>query len=289
MSISFTKMHGLGNDFVIIANDTFSLSPEDIKSLAHRHIGIGFDQLLVISQSSPSHFFCRIFNSDGSEAEQCGNGLRCVAKFLLDKKLVANSFQIETKAGLFRANAHHSLITIELGIPDFNPDHIPVVAGELALFSRLPLAAKMVNTPVGEIVVSLLSLGNPHAIIWVNDVKHYPVLEVGAFLSTHSSFSKGINVGFVQRVSPSEIILRTYERGAGETLACGSNTCAAVVAGILNGQLEKEVTVRLALGSLTISWQGVGHPVVMTGPASYVYEGKLSAIPAQAGIHSANN
>ncbi|TAK79398.1 MAG: diaminopimelate epimerase [Gammaproteobacteria bacterium] len=257
-TLHFTKMHGLGNDFVVM--DPVTLSITDIAQLAHRHIGIGFDQLLVIEPSSRADFFCRIFNADGSEAEQCGNGLRCVARFVHEEKRhPASHLTIETKAGVF-----------PILIKDY--DHIRVTMGAPQLQeNKLELMLTQQS-----VVMSVLSMGNPHAVMAVESVETVPISQLGPDIATHAFFPQGINVGFMQIITPHHIRLRTFERGAGETYACGSNACAAVAAGIAHGWLKSHVQVEFQHGSLHIEWEGEGKPIHMTGPATKVFDGVVT-------------
>ena len=237
-------MHGLGNDFMVIdaINQSIDASSLPIQGLAHRHLGIGFDQLLLLEPSIKADFSCRIFNADGSMAEQCGNGLRCVASFIRDKKLKSNdSLRIETVGGIFSAVfCDNDLIQVEMGVPTFDS---PVTALQIQ------------NT---KLAVSILSMGNPHAVLRVDTLDNYPVMEQGQQIGTHPIFPQGTNVGFMEVINPQHIRLRTFERGVGETLACGSNACASVVAGILAHSLESRVKVELPLGELWIEWRRKG-------------------------------
>lgn len=258
--ISFTKMHGLGNDFVMIntLSENIPIEKLPISRLADRHIGIGFDQLLLITDSKKADFGCQIFNSDGSETEQCGNGMRCVARFIHEEKLSPNSkFTVETKGGIVELMFHDvKNITVSMGIPKLKESY------EIELDSHL---FNLFN----------VSMGNPHAIVSVPNLNNVSVHDLGKKISTHSFYPQGTNVGFMEMVSDEHIRLCTFERGAGLTLACGSNACAAVVFGILKHRLKDKVKVELPLGELLISWQGEGEPVFMTGPAERVFDGKL--------------
>ncbi len=258
-SFHFTKMHGLGNDFVIVnaTDHPLVLSSPLIAQLGHRHTGIGFDQLLMIEPSQQADFFCRIFNADGSEAEQCGNGLRCVARFVHEKKLQTSShLRIETRAGVFPVMIRdYDHIRVTMGVPQIQEKYI-----------ELKIAEKLFR-------LSVLSLGNPHAIIKIESIAAVPVLDWGTAISEHHFFPQGANVGFMQIITPQHIRLRAFERGVGETYACGSNACAAVAAGILNGWLDHRVKVEFKLGYLEIEWAGEDKPLQMTGPAVRVFEG----------------
>lgn len=262
LEIQFTKMHGLGNDFIVINAVTKPIAIEhlDICRLANRHTGIGFDQLLLIEPSAEADFSCRIFNADGSIAEQCGNGMRCVGRFIHEEKLsLKNHFTVATKAGL-----------INITVTDYQ--HISVNMGKPIMDS--PQNISLSGYP--NLHLSVLSMGNPHAVLLVDSVERFPVGEIGQQLSTHTLFPQGANIGFMEIVNRNHIRLRTFERGAGETLACGSNSCAAVVVGIKNGLLDHQVTVALALGYLSIEWQGDRHPVIMSGAAEKVFIGTIT-------------
>jgi diaminopimelate epimerase len=261
-SIHFTKMHGLGNDFVVIdaINQALDMGLLPTQLMADRHFGIGCDQLLIIQTSAVADFFCRILNADGSEAEQCGNGLRCVARYVHEHKLHSQShFTIETIAGVFPVE-----------IKDY--DHISVtLAASGVVSSELSIPLPAIDLVVNG---SSLSIGNPHFILQVPDIKTTPIAQIGSALAVHSAFPKGVNVGFVQVMKPDYILLRTYERGAGETNACGSNACAAVAAGILDGTLANSVIVEFKFGQLLIEWEGSSKPVRMTGPAAIIFSGE---------------
>jgi diaminopimelate epimerase len=266
-SILFTKMQGLGNDFVVVDLVTQSL---DIKQLplermSNRHFGIGFDQLLTIEPAESSnavsaHFFCHIFNKDGSQAEQCGNGLRCVARFIHEQSLSPSPhLRLETKAGIFESILEdYDHISITMGVPIIN---IPQM--------ELALSKTLVSGPL-----CVISMGNPHAILKINSVDGLSINESGQAISTHPFFPQGTNVGFMEIVNRSHIRLRTYERGAGSTHACGSNACAAVVAGITNNELDHQVKVEFRYGSLHIEWAGADTPIKMTGEAKSVFTGE---------------
>ena len=273
--LTFNKMHGLGNDFVVIdgITHTANLTKPLIQALANRHTGIGFDQLLLIKTSQLADFSCLIFNADGSEAEQCGNGMRCVARFVHENKLTTkDTITLETKTRIIQAKIiNYNTIWIDMGIPVFEPSAIPFNADRIRKLYEIPL-----DDGQPGFALSVLSMGNPHAILQVSSTQHFPVTKFGPQVSTHSLFPHGVNVGFMEVVSPAHIRLRTYERGSGETLACGSNACAAVVAGINGNVLEHEVLVELSLGNLTVKWTGENAPVEMTGPAALVFCGNIT-------------
>lgn len=273
--INFTKMHGLGNDFVVIdaINQQFTLSPERIRQLSDRHFGIGFDQLLMVEKpvSADADFKYRIFNADGGEVSQCGNGARCFARFVRDKKLSdKNEVCVDTNAGqlLLRIN-DDGLITVNMGVPKHAPAEIPLLAEEESKFYTV-----QVNDT--EKAFAAVSMGNPHAVLQVTDVKTAPVAELGRALESHAFFPERVNVGFMQVVDRQHIKLRVFERGAAETLACGSGACAAVVIGIEHNLLDHTVSVELPGGELSIAWSGRGAPVLMTGPAISVFEGQIT-------------
>lgn len=272
--LKFYKMQSLGNDFMVIdaISQSMHFSELPIQQLAHRHLGIGFDQLLLISQSKKNDFFCHIFNSDGSKAEQCGNGLRCITRLMHDLTLIKKkSYSIETKAGEFVASIlAENKIQVAMGAPCFDPSLIPFITEVASKTYSLALDNSIVN-------LTVLSMGNPHAILQVPSLTNYPIYNMGSQLAKHQAFPKGINIGFMEIKTPNHIGLRTFERGAGETYACGSNACAAVVAGIVNQLLAHKVTVELELGELEVEWSGVlNEPVKLTGPANYVYEGVIT-------------
>ena len=260
-TFSFTKMHGLGNDFIVVNNMTqaLQLTPAETQRLAHRHLGIGCDQVLLIEKSKEADFFCRILNADGSEAEQCGNGLRCVARFIKDKGLSTNTeFTVATKAGIFPVVIRDN-------------DHIQVTMSVPVFAEPISVVFEGISTPLVT-----LSMGNPHAIMIVPSIEMVPVAEIGDILNQHPAFPEGVNVGFVEKIDARHILLRTFERGVGETYACGSNACAAAVAGMQHWDLESQVKVGLVFGNLSIACAGNDEPVIMTGPASWVFEGEFS-------------
>ena len=267
-------MHGLGNDFVVIdaINQSISMTPKQIHQLASRHFGIGFDQLLLVekAENNTADFAYRIFNADGSEVSQCGNGARCFALFIREKKLSdKDQITVDTNAGqLLLCFDENDLITVNMGIPKHTPADIPMLATEEAKFYT-------VQVNESERAFAAVSLGNPHAVLQVNDVKTAPVNEIGPDLEKHPIFPERANIGFMQIVDRQHIKLRVYERGAGETLACGSGACAAAVIAIEQNLIEQPVSVELPGGPLKISWQGRGQPVFMTGPAVTVFDGTL--------------
>ncbi len=274
MLIEFTKMHGLGNDFVVIdaIRQQISLTPEQIRFIANRHFGVGCDQLLLVenAQHSDADFCYRIFNADGSEVAQCGNGARCFARFVRDKKLSCkDNILVDTHAGqLLLTFDDDGLITVNMGVPRHKPALIPLKTEQEEKLYRVVL--NDVENAFGAV-----SLGNPHAVLQVMDVDLAAVDEIGAALESHAFFPQRANIGFMQVIDRNKIKLRVFERGAGETLACGSGACAAVVIGIEQQLLASEVLVELPGGQLKIRWQGRDHPVFMTGPAVSVFEGSI--------------
>ena len=274
MSLKFTKMHGLGNDFVVIdaIHQQVELDPERIRAIAQRRFGVGCDQVLLVEppRSADTQFHYRIFNADGSEVEQCGNGARCFARFVRDKGLTQDDvIDVGTAAGPIRLYLEGEQVRVDMGVPRLEPERIPFVAEGRR--DRYPIEVEG-----SRLEIAALSLGNPHAVLQVDDVASAPVQRLGPLIESHPRFPERVNVGFMAVRNPHEIDLRVYERGAGETLACGTGACAAVVAGRLWGQLQPRVQVHLPGGDLMISWAGEGEPVWMTGPAVTVYEGELA-------------
>jgi diaminopimelate epimerase len=272
--INFTKMHGLGNDFMVVdaINQQIDLSAEQVRRLSDRHFGVGFDQLLLVEkpESDNADFKYRIFNADGSEVDQCGNGARCFARFVRDKQLSdKDEIRVDTNAGqlLLRFDAD-GLITVNMGVPRHKPAEIPVLADQEARFYSV-----VVNDT--EKAFGAVSMGNPHAVLQVIDVKTAPVSDVGLSLENHAFFPERANIGFMQVIDRQHIKLRVFERGAAETLACGSGACAAVVIGIEHHQLDHDVSVELPGGHLKVSWAGRGEPVYMTGPAVSIFDGQI--------------
>ncbi|ARU30429.1 diaminopimelate epimerase [Sulfuriferula sp. AH1] len=274
MKLKFTKMHGAGNDFVVIdaINQQVDLSTEQIRRIADRHFGVGCDQLLLVERPTraDADFRYRIFNADGSEVEQCGNGARCFVRFVHDHGLSRQrEIRVETASGLiFPRLENDGRVTVNMGAPRFAPDDIPFKAEQRALTYMLDVNGTAVE-------VSVLSMGNPHAVQIVGDIDTAPVAQTGALIERHPRFPKRVNAGFVQIVDRGHIRLRVYERGAGETLSCGTGACAAVVAGITRGLLQPRVDVTTRGGVLTIEWAGGDNPVWLTGPTVNVFEAEL--------------
>lgn len=274
MRLEFIKMQGLGNDFVVIdaIRQKVHLTPEKIRFLADRHFGVGCDQVLLVESAHQAHadFRYRIFNADGSEVAQCGNGARCFARFVRDQGLSEkDEIQVDTDAGrLVLRHSDADQITVNMGVPRHAPAEIPLEAEEERY--RYPIEIDGRTWSFGAV-----SMGNPHAVLLVDDVDFAPVDTLGPRLESHAVFPERVNVGFMQVMDAHNARLRVFERGSGETLACGSGACAAVVVGIEQGLLLSPVRVELPGGTLSIAWQGRGFPVFMTGPAVKVFEGAI--------------
>ena len=272
--LRFTKMHGLGNDFVVFdgISQAVALSPEQCRRIADRHFGVGCDQILLVERPTRDDvdFRYRIFNADGGEVEQCGNGARCFVRFVHDKGLSDKSaIRVETASGTIEPRLlDNGLVTVDMGAPRFAPADIPFVAEAEALTYPLKVGQHVIE-------VAALSMGNPHAVLRVNDLDSAPVDILGAAIESHARFPQRVNAGFMQVLTPHDIRLRVYERGAGETLACGTGACAAAVAGIRQGWLTSPVSVHTKGGDLVIEWSGKGQSVYMTGPAVTVFEGEI--------------
>jgi len=272
--IRFTKMHGLGNDFMVVdaISQPFRIRPEVIRELADRNFGIGFDQLLVVEPPGlpDVDFRYRIFNADGSEVEQCGNGARCFARFVRDQRLTNKRIiRVQTAKGVIELRVgKDGMVMVNMGVPELNPPAIPFAADRRKDVYTVDVEGETVE-------LSAVSMGNPHGVLLVDDVDTAPVATLGPCLESHPRFPARANIGFLQIVDRSHARLRVFERGSGETLACGSGACAAVVAGRLRGLLDQRVEVSLRGGRLVIEWQGEGTPVMMEGPATSVYEGQI--------------
>ncbi|MFA6121289.1 MAG: diaminopimelate epimerase [Sideroxydans sp.] len=275
MALKFTKMHGAGNDFVVIdgIRQQISLSPENIRFLANRNFGIGCDQLLLVekAQHKDADFRYRIFNADGGEVEQCGNGARCFVRFVHDHKLThKREIVVETKSGLISPRLEEDgRVTVNMGAPIFEPALIPFVSDSRDVMQALQVGNDTVQ-------ITAVSMGNPHAVQVVDDVETAPVATQGTLIENHPRFPKRVNAGFMQVLDRDHIKLRVFERGAGETLSCGTGACAAVVAGIQRGLLDATVHVATRGGTLSITWNGEGSPVSMTGPAISVFDGEIN-------------
>jgi diaminopimelate epimerase len=275
MNLKFSKMHGLGNDFMVIDAISQNIDPSalDIKALADRRFGIGFDQLLFVEKSEQSDvdFRYRIFNADGNEVEQCGNGARCFARFVHDNKLTdKNPIQVETKGGLISLElVGNEEVIVDMGQPVLEASEIPVAA---SLDENNILELK-IDGLEGSFQACAVSMGNPHAVIEIETFSDSAIEKIGKALQNHEAFPEQVNVGFMQTLSRNEIRLRVFERGVGETLACGTGACAAVVAGYLQGKLDSKVKVSLLGGDLEIEWQGENSHVFMEGSATLVFTG----------------
>ena len=274
MKLRFSKMHGLGNDFVVLdgVRQPLSLGTEQIRALADRHFGVGCDQLLLVepAQQAGVDFRYRIFNADGGEVEQCGNGARCFARFVHDQGLTAKrAIRVETMKGVIEPQLEaNGLVTVDMGVPCFTPADIPFVSDSDAAEQPLQVGDSTIS-------ISAVSMGNPHAVQVVADTATAPVADQGPLIENHPRFPQRVNAGFMQIVSRQHINLRVYERGAGETLACGTGACAAVVAGIRRGLLDSPVRVTTRGGDLSIAWNGPNTHVLMTGPAVTVFTGEI--------------
>ena len=267
-------MHGLGNDFVVLdaINQTINLKKEQMRFLADRHFGVGCDQILLVENSSRDDidFRYRIFNADGGEVEQCGNGARCFARFVLDNKLThKKSITVETNSGIIILEAvNGNWVRVNMGIPIFDPKEIPVATEEKS--NRYSL-----NIDNQDVEFGAVSMGNPHAVTLVADVEAAPVNQLGSLLELHPFFPQRVNVGFLQIESRTKAKLRVFERGVGETLACGTGACAAMVIGSSWGEFDDSITLTLPGGDLQIEWKGAGEPVYLSGPADFVFTGEI--------------
>jgi diaminopimelate epimerase len=274
MRLRFTKMHGAGNDFVVVDATKVPL-PVDapgIRRLSDRHLGIGFDQMLVVepARSPDTDFYYRIFNADGGEVSQCGNGARCFVRYVHDKGLSAKStLRVETRSGIIEPRLEKDgQVTVNMGVPIFEPAGIPFVAEQAASTYALEVDGR-------QLEISAVSMGNPHAVQVVPDVDAAPVTSQGPLIERHPRFSERVNAGYMQIVDRRHIKLRVFERGAGETLSCGTGACAAVATGIARGLLDSPVKVDTRGGVLEIAWAGEAQPVSMTGPAQSIFEGEI--------------
>lgn len=266
-------MQGAGNDFMVIdaINQSIHLTPQQIQTLSHRQFGVGFDQLLLVETSTVADFKYRIFNADGSEVAQCGNGARCFVRFVVDQHLTnKREISVETASGIITPKLEENgLVTVNMGAPKFAPDEIPFIADGISTSYSLEVDNQRLQ-------ICALSMGNPHAVQIVDDVDATPVLALGRQIELHPRFPKRVNAGFMQIIDAHHIKLRVFERGTGETLACGTGACAAVVAGIQLGRLQSPVSVSARGGELQIAWLGDATPVMMTGPAENVFTGTVT-------------
>ena len=274
--LKFSKMHGIGNDFVVIdaINQQVELSASQIRLLADRRYGIGCDQILLVEKSSSPmiDFKYRIFNADGGEVDQCGNGARCFARFVHDNGLTDKTMiAVETASGvIYPSLKSGGEVTVDMGLPQFTPLNIPFLTDRQSITYHLPLADRQ------DVEIGAVSMGNPHAVLLVDDVNTAEVNTLGAVIERHRQFPERVNVGFMEVVNPSQINLRVFERGAGETLACGTGACAAVVSGIQRGLLARKVRVKLPGGELVIEWSNDNASVWMTGPTTHVFDGEIA-------------
>lgn len=275
MQLRFAKMHGLGNDFMVIdlVTQAFALKPVHARRWSDRKTGVGFDQLLVLAPPTDpeADFLCRIYNADGSSAEQCGNGVRCVAWFVRRAKLSPKAeLRLQTAAGPIRASLAERGVEVELGVPSTRPSDVPFEAE-----GDGPDHA--IESEAGRFRITPVSLGNPHGVLFVEDVAAAQVSAIGGALASHPRFPDGANIGFCQVIDQGRIRLRVFERGVGETRACGTGACAAVAAGRLHGKLAPSVKVSLPGGNMRVVWRESAAPIRMSGPAALVFEGRIEA------------
>ena len=280
MRLAFTKMHGLGNDFIVLeARSATDLpSPDDLRRLSDRRTGIGFDQALVLEppRRAGTDVYYRIFNADGSEVEQCGNGARCIARLVASRRgEVDRPLQMDSPGGIVLARLRpDGLVSVAMGVPDFDPASLPFDAPSAAESYHL-------DTRAGPIEIGVVSIGNPHAVIRVRNVNEAPVDSVGPAVENHPRFPRRVNVGFLEIVAPDHVRLRVFERGVGETQACGTGACAAVAVGRRHGPLVEEVNVDVPGGRLIVRWPGPGEPIWLTGPAETAFEGQVEVTGAE--------
>ena len=279
MRIRFTKMHGAGNDFVVLdeTRKRLHLNPAQYRFLADRHFGIGADQILSV-RAAPTpdvDFEYVIHNADGSDVEQCGNGSRCFVRFVREQGLSdKTSVRVKVANGVIELHEMpDGRVRVDMGAPIFDFPRVPFVPSNARAMDALTWQLQLANGD--QVQVGVVSMGNPHAVQRVDDVEHAPVAEQGPLIENHAAFPNRVNAGFMQVINRQEIRLRVFERGAGETLACGTGACAAVVAGVRWGWLDAQVQVHTRGGDLTIAWAGEGQPVYMTGPATTVYQGEI--------------
>jgi diaminopimelate epimerase len=290
MKIPFTKMHGLGNDFILIdsRHTKFDDLRELSKTLCHRRFGVGADQMLLLFNSRDADFMMRIFNADGDEVEMCGNGIRCLARYIWDRNLSdKNILSIETLGGIIRPERSDGMVRVDMGEPVFEPEKIPVNVGDELNPSLPPFNSSLtkggyrgvIDYPLRiedrEFKITCVSMGNPHAVIFLENLSQFPVPYYGSLIENHSFFPKKTNVEFIKVLTPKEIKMRVWERGSGETMACGTGACAAAAASNIKDLTERNVTVHLIGGDLIIEWAGNNH-IYMTGPAVEVFEGIIN-------------
>jgi len=275
MKLRFTKMHGLGNDFVVFdgVRQRVDLSPAQIRALADRHFGVGCDQVLVVEPAQGgADFRYRIFNADGGEVEHCGNGARCFVVFVRDQGLTTKrEIRVETKNGIIVPRLEEDGdVRVDMGVPRLKPDEVPFIGGTGAAVEPLDVDGR-------QVMITAVSMGNPHAVQVVDDIERAPVATQGPHIEHHPRFPQRVNVGYVQVIDRATIALRVWERGAGETLACGTGACAAAVAVMRRGLADSPLRVQTRGGDLVIAWEGEGAPLFMAGPAASVFEGEWTA------------
>jgi diaminopimelate epimerase len=282
VKLKFTKMQGAGNDFVVLdgVSSPIDLAPAQLRGLADRHFGVGADQILLVERSRAPDvdFRYRIFNADGGEVEQCGNGARCFVRFVRDRGLTdKHEIRVETLSGVIAPRVEDDgRVTVDMGAPVFEAARIPFdTAGLVPLVGQAGIDVWPLEVAGETVSIVVVSMGNPHAVQVVADVASAPVATQGPLIERHPRFTQRVNAGYMQIEGRSRIALRVYERGAGETLACGTGACAAAVAGIRLGRLDSPVAVHTRGGELTIAWRGADNPVYMTGPAETVFEGEI--------------
>jgi diaminopimelate epimerase len=274
MKLKFSKMHGLGNDFVVLdgVRQSLTLTPEQLRHLADRHFGVGCDQILLVEPAAQPgvDFRYRIFNADGGEVEQCGNGARCFVRFVHDQGLTdKREIRVETMSGVIGPRLESDgLVTVDMGVPVFEPEKIPFVSPSAEMVQPLMVRDR-------DVMITAVSMGNPHAVQVVANVDEAPVAKDGPLIESHPRFPQRVNAGFMQILDRHAIRLRVHERGAGETLACGTGACAAAVTGVVRGLVDSPVRVETRGGDLSIAWAGAGMPVLMTGPAVTVFSGEI--------------
>lgn len=274
MRLKFTKMQGAGNDFVVLdaTRQPLHLDPATIRRLSNRHFGVGFDQMLMVepARSPGTDFYYRIFNADGGEVGQCGNGARCFVRFVHDRGLSDKAaIRVETRAGVIEPRLEDDgRVTVDMGVPEFEPAKIPFAANRRAPAYALEVGGRTIE-------IGAVSMGNPHAVQIVSDVEAAPVSTEGPLIERHPRFPERVNAGYMQIIDRHHVKLRVFERGAGETLACGTGACAAVAVGVSRGLLDSPVKVTTRGGELEIAWRGEGAAVFMTGPAETVFEGEI--------------
>ncbi len=279
MRLAFTKMHGLGNDFIVFDAPAAAAMPtaRDLRRLSDRRTGVGFDQALVLEppRRAGTDVYYRIFNADGSEVEQCGNGARCIARLVASRRgEVDRPLRMDSPGGVVHARLQSDgLVAVAMGVPDFDPASLPFDAPGPAPSHRL-------DTGAGPVDFSVVSIGNPHAVIRVRSVREAPVDSVGPAVENHPAFPRRVNVGFLEIVAPDHVRLRVFERGVGETQACGTGACAAVAVGRRHGPLAEEVNVDVPGGRLVVRWPGPGEPIWLVGPAETAYEGQVEVTGA---------